>query len=735
MGVKRFSERIVAAPFGRYQAGDEVEPPANRVLVGREGQRAFFIDLLLRMGRRGAFLVTGRRGVGKTSFVHHCISEYRNEVYKRFLHSNVGRVTFWDRAGILILMLTSILVALIVSELTEVLMLPAPRSILLWLIVAPLILVCLYPLLYAREVCEEIFEAFWKRREAYRMDAAPATILMLVIAGLAWRYGPFGAPALSMSRLFLGLCVIYLWVQSTSFNRSRADGTKLFRKWNIATIFVVAIIAIGILWPSNIPVAQDTKEEFEGNLLWALALLGSGMTLRGLHLERRFRIPNWTTSPRSRFFQAPQVWYLSFGPLLLLFSFIYLQQEKLYATLFAAAGMSLASLLLFVIAAKPLSRDAEPVSFHPQPLLILAVKALICVIVALQLIHPVLSKATWPRTAVRPEVSPSIDAGKIRSAIPLRGLSGIWLKPDPGTPDSQVNYKPVGSAVFHGKYEELLWLLALFLTLLTVYFLEYEWIIRPFVSEREDSAINPSSLNPTWRDQQPGSEAGRRNYYDLAQLTMPWLLYQAWLPILVVSVNLGFEKLDHRRVVYAMLAGLRDQYHRAFLAWNSGVANLGRGLGFLLLLLLVTLAGDRWFELPKLDTPQDKKWALAQADIDYARLCERFEGRQRGPGAVNIICKTRWGDAIFHVLYYNILQFHAVKHYESRESHLLFYLVPYREDSWPPAIDLRAGNLPSLLDAGINLRIYHLVLLLFFFLIGRWLLHNLPAIPYRTIVD
>ena len=71
---RAFSERKYAVPFGRYQPGGDVGPPDNEVLVGREGQRAYFIDLLFRMGRRGAFLVTGHRGIGKTSFVKHCLS-------------------------------------------------------------------------------------------------------------------------------------------------------------------------------------------------------------------------------------------------------------------------------------------------------------------------------------------------------------------------------------------------------------------------------------------------------------------------------------------------------------------------------------------------------------------------------------------------------------------------------------------------------------------------------------
>lgn len=97
------SEEVIAVPFGHYEAGFEQEPPANEVLIGREGQRAYLIDLLMNIGRQGAYLVTGRRGSGKTSFVRHCITEYRSEVFWRYLRSNVGRTLFWDRLLLVLL--------------------------------------------------------------------------------------------------------------------------------------------------------------------------------------------------------------------------------------------------------------------------------------------------------------------------------------------------------------------------------------------------------------------------------------------------------------------------------------------------------------------------------------------------------------------------------------------------------------------------------------------------------
>ena len=47
-----------------------------------------------------------------------------------------------------------------------------------------------------------------------------------------------------------------------------------------------------------------------------------------------------------------------------------------------------------------------------------------------------------------------------------------------------------------------------------------------------------------------------------------------------------------------MLVGLRERYHRTFLAWNSSFANLGRFLGLLILIILTGLVG-RLFPEPE----------------------------------------------------------------------------------------------------------------------------------------
>ena len=85
-----FSDRSYGIPFGRFSRGNLGKAPENDVLIGRAEARSRLIDYLTNMSSRGAFLVTGRRGVGKSAFVEYCLSEYQHSVFKRFVRIAMG---------------------------------------------------------------------------------------------------------------------------------------------------------------------------------------------------------------------------------------------------------------------------------------------------------------------------------------------------------------------------------------------------------------------------------------------------------------------------------------------------------------------------------------------------------------------------------------------------------------------------------------------------------------------
>ena len=86
-----FSSQRTAIPFGKFESGTDDVFPCNESMVGREGARAKLIDFLTNVGTQKAILITGRRGMGKTSFVNYCLDEYKEARIERYWRSDIGR--------------------------------------------------------------------------------------------------------------------------------------------------------------------------------------------------------------------------------------------------------------------------------------------------------------------------------------------------------------------------------------------------------------------------------------------------------------------------------------------------------------------------------------------------------------------------------------------------------------------------------------------------------------------
>ena len=154
----RFSHRTYVADFGSYEGNRQTEEPDNELLVGREAQRARLLNLLLNTAQRGAYLVTGHRGSGKTTFVNYCLNEYRFEIFYRYLKSNLGRAFLWDRFGLVIFAVLLFLFGMLVHQSLAYLFLLPSRGILHWLVIAFLTLIACYPFVAAYERIKLISE-------------------------------------------------------------------------------------------------------------------------------------------------------------------------------------------------------------------------------------------------------------------------------------------------------------------------------------------------------------------------------------------------------------------------------------------------------------------------------------------------------------------------------------------------------------------------------------------------
>lgn len=718
------TDRTYAAPFGRYQAGGEMEPPADEVLVGREGQRAFFIDLLLRAGRRGAYLITGHRGVGKTSFVRYGLAEYEGEVFERFLRSNVGRSIFWDRIMILAMGLVLLTLALMTSQLMELLVRSAsgdrnPGNLLLWSLSFLLLIPCLYPLLFAREIIGEIIEAAWSHTRRERLNAALSTAIVLFLAGFCWYLGPFGSPVESLAMLLLVTSAVFLFIQSTSFDQPSSSLRNVRR---VLLVIFAALLSVYLFLPTLLPVGsllrRGANVSFPIVSLWfTLHLVGLGGALYGFgQLMRRLKTGTTGDTRWNQAVNSGALWYLGPGLALSLASLGYLWSLGL------AVAVGLGALILVLASGLFLSFKPWVHPFKPRPCAVLALKALLCTVLTLQLAFPMLVRFSWP-----------IELGFIRiiaHALPSGAEpAGNALH----TMANTAGPKGYPEIFLHHAWQEIEWIFFAFLCLGLVYFLEYEWVVRPFLRQRNDPVIDPAA-----KALPAGSRSPFRN---LAKITLPWLLYKTWLPMITVAVNLGFERLDHRRVVQAMLTGLRTQYHRKFLAWNSALANLGRIFRLVALAIIVVWAGEKFFALPTL--PPGTEWLpvnLQAKDLDwysYRDVCKLLEGYQGNAGAASLVCQVKYGDAFFHFLYYDLAGSEIKGKLTSRDEHLLLFLVPFASEPWPSWHFLLSTGQPEarpFVEPGLHFRVYHLLLIVLLIFLGRWLTRKLPVPAYRGVL-
>ncbi|HET9211053.1 MAG TPA: ATP-binding protein, partial [Thermoanaerobaculia bacterium] len=334
----RFSDKKYLLPFGRYVGSTEVEPPADEVLVGREGQRAYLIDLLISTGRRGAYLVTGHRGAGKTSFVKYCVSEYEASVFSRFLRGNVGR-GIWDRVFVLLFWASILVGALLATELVQLFSNSTAGKwddYLTWVLLLPVGIILLYPCVYAKVVLETCIRASYQlkpdnskdeanvheseRDAVYRAGSRAFFIVLFLTLGI-WLWWPAGRPAIGIALLIPPVCALYATVQAISFRRKN-ESREVWRHW------VFAVIPLGALgqdiWLYSSLMADDRQARFifQGNLALGIVFLGLGSIFRGVDQRKRIKIIHCVETDKVWYEPTPSLkyamtsgaeWYLFFG--------------------------------------------------------------------------------------------------------------------------------------------------------------------------------------------------------------------------------------------------------------------------------------------------------------------------------------------------------------------------------------------------------------------------------------
>ena len=714
--LSRFSEQEYAADFGRYEGTRSVEHPAHELFVGREGQRAHFLNLLLTVGRKGSYLVTGHRGSGKTAFVKFCLDEYRENVFRRYLRSNVGRSLFWDRLGHFAFGLILLLGFLLASEALQELARLENWSFLDGVVAFLLGLLCCYPLLIAYETLDTALERWRPSRAPHKAKLKPAPVVFLIGIVVGWWWWPLGQPALALSQLFMLIAWTFLVTVLFSFNTWEKEDNpgcddpslmpaKSPTSKNALGLLLIAVAAgalhpwVGLFTPGTSPSAEQLVAAPVRNWLIGVALVACGLLQRSFDqffLRRTLPYQTQTQPPtpgdsgnalRNALY-ASATWYLIAAGLLsalviLVVELLPTSQEARSSNLLIG-GMAVVVFFLWVLALQWRRREYRekrprqlPFSLHPRPRVLLGLKAVVFLCFGIQLAYPV-------ATALRNHVSDKLAIG--------------WLPALPGSLADTLTQRHI----LFERYDDLeaLWLASCALLVLLLVFLEYEWIVRPYAAVRDDVSIHGrptygsySGANADWR---PAYRRVRAGYQKLAEQTFFWKTFQTWLPVLIVPVNLGFDRLEHRLVIEAMLAGLKDAYRRFFLHWGSPFVAVQRIIALGILLVLSLKAGERLFAEPTLEADCGTYTKTAN------KLLCSFTGE-------NLVQLVQW--APFRVGYQDT---------EPSSRDLLLYDFVRIGEGIP-----RPGAL----------RVYHLLFVVLFYFGWSRIRRNLPTAPYQQTYE
>ncbi|WP_299693593.1 hypothetical protein [uncultured Tateyamaria sp.] len=205
-----------SAPFGRFRFVGA--SGSDETLVGREKQRGRLTRILLDARARTAVLVTGRRGIGKTTFVDACIDDYERLVFRRFLRSDHGKS--WLDHFVLIAIATLIgFLLLVAADLLELFSPQLSNSPLLIIGILPAGLVAILPLILSIHMAKAA-----SRIHGVGTPLPWVSFLSFAGTGAICIWFSQNAPALFMSRALLGLAVLGFLGETTNFGFLRPLG-------------------------------------------------------------------------------------------------------------------------------------------------------------------------------------------------------------------------------------------------------------------------------------------------------------------------------------------------------------------------------------------------------------------------------------------------------------------------------------------------------------------------------
>ena len=814
-----FSRKTYATAFGRYEGIGPSEEPENEILLGRRRERARFLDLLFSVGGKGAYLITGHRGSGKTTFVDYCLAEYRRDIFERFLRGNVGRAFLWDRLGLTAIAFVLLMAGVLIHE-SLLYLLAHPIH---WIVRIPFLilfaLLALFPFIAALSRLELLFERMGttlRRRARDSPDPSSRDLGLHAATFLFGRRQPNPRPL----AVLLVLCALILICLPISNSLDTIAQMILLCGWAFYSATTISLLFGESLSPSErqqseissmidraiwtvlmmiggcgllfviVPHTTDPNTQLilrRLPLAAAAAFLGLG--LLGVAAQKRHALETW--SPLSaghlgfdrsvQSITSSALWHQLAGIAALILSLFLLiwcwarAEGSLEFLLLISLGTAIPFITISWWAAarhftnvkkrKPdpgknqpksdahkkrqPSGDAEGQNLEARirslqlaasgalqrPTMLLILKATILVVIGLQVSFPLFST-----------IARSLAEG-------ARDLSNPWMLS--WLPKALESVEPY---LFKDIYTELLTVAGWLVLLGFINFLEYEWIVRAHHRERLDPALRTMadgvSASPSLAD----AYHDRPYHLRLVKQTFFYEIYASWLPVLLVPVNLGFDTLDHRRVVEAMLAGLRDVYKKTFFRWSSLFYLATRVLSLMLTLGLTAFGAYHAFCLEPRQIGDLRRERFCAEHVPASSVRHLLEGplkvrlptadapdleieRKTGPDsppeeppwdkartvppAMRLACHVA-GEPLAQFLQWDLAWQRNSKQKPAQPPPE----VPFLQLFFP---ETQAGATPTSVTSAstpVRLRLYHPLLFLMFNALLGWFFSRYPLLPY-----
>ena len=691
MNYREFRNRFRLIPFGKFSISGRGKSPYNQIYVGRKKERASFIELLTHQEQFGSFLVSGRRGSGKTSFVNYALSEYEQSSFHRFIRfaRNSGVQDLF--VALLICILISTLLVL-TSQLGSLLTQNAHLSLrddfqvfdrLHWVWV-PLVLIATLSfglILYAIQginAAAQISRGWIGKIAMWGMSGFFFGLLFL---GLVFSYSfnlfpTFQDKLATFSGFNGGLKACILALFSIANINILFGITKIKRKYikyypsiQILSSFIYFLVLIIFVSSKKYNFTELNNIESYYNLFIFIAVM---------------YISNFIASVKNNTFKFNSK---TFTPDIILFLIIFIFNIALIIINYSIISSTFVMIIIFPLifstfasfwwlldnknkaensTISPDTSDMDENKYlnqyifanRPPVELVLIVKSSFILLLAVTLLIPfvIMLKANiWPESQI-------INSNNL---APLFHLSGTDILP-----------------------------IALFLV--AMFFYEYEWISRSMRTERQDSSIAPlgrkdshAQLHELWpkRSFSSNSDATKPSWADhtdknsldieeadtikpwlrrraiarnLEKSSLPYLFYNSRVPVILTWINLGFDDLRHSRIIEAMLVQLRTQYREKFTSLSSQIGLATMIVTIILVLFLSKLFAFTLFHIGPVNLVYDRiiveNQVNAKPVYGATNYCGFFERHpETAPAVKNAICLLPYSDRLFEFLYSRVL--------------------------------------------------------------------------------